>query len=178
MRDPIPGNSQTRSGLPTSKIVSKMTMCWTRWNTQGWWPQWRVYFKTISLIITLIEILNPTGSATSSCLRNLGKLGTTKATEKRRSRDPGYIWITSPETTVEEKVNNLGTMTEQIKPGSKNLQIHSGKWSRRDLPTSPLVEENRKNWWTSKTLHAVLWWDHPPRNGANYHLLASCSAKP
>ena len=44
------------------------------------------------------------GSATSSFLRNAGKLGTTKAMENRRSRDPGEIWITSLAMTVEKKV--------------------------------------------------------------------------
>ena len=41
----------------------------------------------------------------------------TKATEKRRIRDPGENWITSLAMTVEKKVVMLGTMTDQIKPG-------------------------------------------------------------
>ena len=75
----------------------------------------------------LIEILNPTGSAMSSCLRNARKLGTTKATEKRRSRYPGEILTTSLATTVEKKVIMLGTMIAQLKPGSKKMQRLSEK---------------------------------------------------
>ena len=67
------------------------------------------------------------GSATSSCLRNAVKLGTTKATEKRGSRDPGEIWITSLSTNVEEKVVIMLTVTVQLKPISKNMQRRSGR---------------------------------------------------
>ena len=74
-----------------------------------------------------MEIPNPTGSSTSSCLRNAGKLGTAKATEKRRSRYPGEIWTPSPETNVEKKVIMLGTTIAQIKPGSKKTQRLSEK---------------------------------------------------
>ena len=51
------------------------------------------------------------GSETSSCLRYAGKLGTTKATKKRRSTDPGKIWIISLAMTVENKVIMLETIT-------------------------------------------------------------------
>ena len=71
---------------------------------------------------------------------------TTKATEKRRIRDPGEIWITSLATTVEEKVIMMGTITAQLKIGSKKMQRHSVKLSRRNITTSPLVEETRKHW--------------------------------
>ena len=56
-----------------------------------------------------------------------GKLGTTKATEKIRIRDPGEIWITSLATTVGVKVVMLGTMTAKLNPGPKKMQRHSGK---------------------------------------------------
>ena len=92
-----------------------------------------------------MEILNPTGSATSSCLRNVGKLGTMKATEKRRSRDPGEIWTTSPATTVEEREIMLGTRIAQFKTGSKKMQRLSEKLSRRNLPKKTLEEETRKH---------------------------------
>ena len=69
-----------------------------------------------------MEIPNPTGSATRSCLQKAGKLGTTKATEKRRNRDPGEIWTTSLATTLEKKVIMLGTTIAQLKPGSKKMQ--------------------------------------------------------
>ena len=55
------------------------------------------------------------------------KLGTKKATEKIRSRDPGEIWTTSLATTVEKKIIILGTMTVQLKPGSKKMQRLSEK---------------------------------------------------
>ena len=74
-----------------------------------------------------MEISNPKGSATSSCLHNAEKLGTTKATEKRGIRNPGEIWITSLATSVEKKVIMLGKINDQIKPGSKKMQRHSGK---------------------------------------------------
>ena len=54
-------------------------------------------------------------------------MGTTKATEKRRSRYLGDIYITSLATTVEKKVIVLGTMTDELKPGSKRMQRHSGR---------------------------------------------------
>ena len=44
--------------------------------------------KTINLIITLIEILNPTGSATSSCLCNAGKLGDDEGDVKEKEQIP------------------------------------------------------------------------------------------
>ena len=69
-----------------------------------------------------MEILNLTGSATSSCLRNAVKLGTMKVAKKRRSRDPGEICTTSIATTVEKNVIMLGTTISQLKPGSKKLQ--------------------------------------------------------
>ena len=71
---------------------------------------------------------------------------TTKATEKRRSRDSGEIWITSLATNVEKKVIMLGTMTAQLKPGSKKMHRNSVKLMKRNIPTSPLVEETRKRW--------------------------------
>ena len=86
------------------------------------------------------------GSATNSCLLNAGKLGMTKETEKRRSRDPGEICTTSLATTVEEKVIMLGKMTDQLKPGSKNIQRLSENLNRRNPPTKLLVEETRKHW--------------------------------
>ena len=73
-------------------------------------------------MITLIEITYPKGSETSSCLRNAGKLGTTKATENIRIRDPGEIWTTSLATTVEKKVIMMEPMTDQFKTGSKKMQ--------------------------------------------------------
>ena len=96
--------------------------------------------------MTLIENINPTRSATSSCLCNAGKLGTTKATEKKRSRDPEEIYTTSLATTVYKKVIMMGTMTTQIKPVSKNMQSYSEKFSRRNPPTNPLVKDTRKHW--------------------------------
>ena len=56
-----------------------------------------------------------------------GKTGDEEATENKRRRDPGEIWITSLATTVEKKVIMLGTMTAQLKPGSKKMQRHSEK---------------------------------------------------
>ena len=85
-------------------------------------------------------------SSTSSCLRNVEKLGTTKATEKRRSRDPGEIWTISPVTTVEKRVIMLGTTIDQLKPGPKKIQRLSEKLGRRNRPTNPLEEETRKHW--------------------------------
>ena len=93
-----------------------------------------------------MEIPNPTGSATSSCLRNAGKLGTAKATEKRRSRYPGEIWTTSLATTVENNIIMLGTMTLQLKSVSKKMQRLSEKRSRINPPTNPLVYDTRKHW--------------------------------
>ena len=57
-------------------------------------------------------------------MRNAVKLGMKKATEKRRSRDPGEIWITSLATTVDKKVIMMRKMTAQLKPGSKRMQRH------------------------------------------------------
>ena len=125
-------NTHTRPGFPTLKTVSKMTMCWTRRNTHGRWPQYIFYYQIIKIILPLIEIPNLTGSATSSCLRNTGKLGTTKAIEKRRSRDPGEIWTTSLATTLEKKIIILGTMSAQLKPVSKTMQKLSEEWIRRN----------------------------------------------
>ena len=53
-------------------------------------------------------------------------MGMTKAAEKRRSRYPKEIWITSLATAVEKNVVILGTMTAQLKPCSKRMQRHSG----------------------------------------------------
>ena len=75
-----------------------------------------------------------------------GKLGTTKATEKMKSRDPGEIRTTSLATTVEKKVIILRTMISQIKPGSNNMQRLSEKISRRNPPTNPLLEDTRNHW--------------------------------
>ena len=60
-------------------------------------------------------------------MRNAVKLGMKKATEKRRSRDPGEIWITSLATTVDKKVILMGTMTDQLKLGPKGAQRHPGR---------------------------------------------------
>ena len=67
------------------------------------------------------------GSATSLCLRNVGKLGKMKAREKRRSRDPGEIWTTSLAMTAKKKVIMLGTTIAQLKPGSNETQRLSEK---------------------------------------------------
>ena len=56
-----------------------------------------------------------------------GKLGTSKTTKKRRSKDPGEIWITSLATTVGKRVIVLGTMIDQLKTGLKKMQSHSGR---------------------------------------------------
>ena len=74
------------------------------------------------------------------------KLGTMKATEKRRSRDPGEIWITSLATTVEKKVIMMGTVTAQLNPRSKRMHRHSGRLIRRNISTTPLVQDTRKHW--------------------------------
>ena len=70
----------------------------------------------------------------------------TKATENRRSRDPGEIWITSLVMTVDKKVVILVTVTAQLKPISKRMQMHSIRQIRINLPTRPLVKETRKRW--------------------------------
>ena len=46
-----------------------------------------------------------------------------------------------------EKFIMLGTMTSQLKPSSNRMQRYSGRWIRRNFPTSPLVEETRNHWW-------------------------------
>ena len=79
----------------------------------------------MNLITTIIKVINSTGSATSSCLHNTGKLEMKKAAEKRRSRDPGEIWITSLTTTVEKNDIMMGTVTDQLKPTSKRMERHS-----------------------------------------------------
>ena len=61
-------------------------------------------------------ILNPTGSANRTCLRNAGKMGMTRAMEKRRSRDPGETWITLLATTVDKKSTMTGTVNAPLKP--------------------------------------------------------------
>ena len=86
------------------------------------------------------------GSATRSCLRNAGKLGTTKETENSRIRDPGEIWITLLANIVKIKATVLGTVNEQIETSSKRMQRHSGILNSISLPTSSLVEET-KNYW-------------------------------
>ena len=55
-------------------------------------------------------------------MHNAGKLGMMKATEKRRIKYPGEIWITSLATTVDKKILCWEKMTDQIKPGSKKMQ--------------------------------------------------------
>ena len=52
-------------------------------------------------------------------------MGTTKSMEKRRSRDPGEIWITSLAITVEKKVLILVAITVQLRLGSNRMQRHS-----------------------------------------------------
>ena len=116
-----------------------MTMCWTRRNNQGRWPQWIVSYWTITLIITLIEIINTTRSETRSCLRNAGKMGKTKAAEKRLSRDPGEIWITLLATNVERKATILGTLNASLKPISNRTQRHSGRQNRKNI--------QQATWW-------------------------------
>ena len=67
----------------------------------------------------MIQIINTMGSATRSFLRNAGKLGTTKATEKRRSRNPEEIWIAYLATTVDRKATMLGTVNAPLKSSFK-----------------------------------------------------------
>ena len=76
----------------------------------------QIILLNYQLNINLIEITNTTGSATRSRLRNGGKLGTTKATEKRRIRDPREIWIASLATNFEGKFIMMGKVTAQLKP--------------------------------------------------------------
>ena len=75
-----------------------------------------------------------------------GKTGDNEGNGKEKKRYPGYILIKSLATTVVEKVIMLVTVTDQLKPRSKRMQRHSGRLSRRNIPTSPQVEETRKNW--------------------------------
>ena len=85
-------------------------------------------------------------SSTSSCLRNVEKLGTMKATEKRRSRDPVEIWITLLAATVDRKATILVTVNTPIKPSLKRMWKHSERQNRKNMPTSPLAEETKKRW--------------------------------
>ena len=79
-------------------------------------------------------------------MRNEVETGRTKATEKRRIRDPGEIWIISLAMTVDKRFIVMVTMTAQFKPGSKRMQRRSGILIRRKIPTSPLVEDTRNHW--------------------------------
>ena len=54
-----------------------------------------------------MEILNPMGSATSSFLRNAVKLGTMRATKKRRRRDLGETWTKLIATTLDRNATIL-----------------------------------------------------------------------
>ena len=67
------------------------------------------------------------GSATSSCLRNTVKLGTKKAMENRRSRDPGEICITLLTMIVDRNSTVMVTMNAPLKPSLKIIQRHSGR---------------------------------------------------
>ena len=49
--------------------------------------------ELLPMKIPIKELIDNSWAGTSY-LRNVGKLGTTKATEKRRNRDPGEIWTT------------------------------------------------------------------------------------
>ena len=49
------------------------------------------------------------------------KNGDNEGDENRRSRYPGEIWTTSLATNVEKEVIMIGTMTDQLKPGSKKM---------------------------------------------------------
>ena len=93
----------------------------------------------LNLIITLIYILNPTGSATSSCLSNTEKLGTKKATEKIRSRHPGEIWITLLAIDVERKATMMVTVNATLKSILKRIWRHSGIVNRKKFQQAP--------WW-------------------------------
>ena len=77
---------------------------------------------------------------------NAGKLGMTKATEKRRNRDPGDIWTTLLAMTMDRKDIILGTLIYQLKPSSKRMHRHLGRLNKRNIPTSPLLEETRNHW--------------------------------
>ena len=55
------------------------------------------------------------GSATSSCLSNVGKLGATRVMEKIRSRDPRETCIILNATTVERKDTMLVTVSDPLR---------------------------------------------------------------
>ena len=62
---------------------------------------------------------------------------------------------------------------------SKWMQNNSGGWSKVNLETSSLMEEeNKKYWWMLRIHYAVLWYASPPKNGMIYDLLYSCFSIP
>ena len=93
-----------------------------------------------------MENINPTGTETSSCLRNTGKLGTTREMENIRSRDPGETWIALLATNLERKATIIGTVNAPLKPSLKRMWNHPGTRKRNNLPTTPLVGETIKSW--------------------------------
>ena len=66
------------------------------------------------------------GSATSSCLRNTVKLGTKKAMENRRSRDPGEICITLLTMTLDRNSTMMVPVNAPLKPSLKIMHRNSG----------------------------------------------------
>ena len=80
------------------------------------------------------------GSAISSCLRNRVKLGTNRATENRKIRDPGETWIILSAMTVNRKSTMIVTVSATLRPRLNGMHNRSVIWNRVNLPTIPLVE--------------------------------------
>ena len=50
-----------------------------------------------------------------------------KATEKRRRRDPGEIWVKLLANTMERKATMMETVNAPLKPRLKMMRRHSGR---------------------------------------------------
>ena len=70
-------------------------------------------------------MINPTGSETSSCLRNVGEIGTTMEMDKRSIKYPGEIWIILHAKTVERKATILITVSAPLRPSLNTMWKHS-----------------------------------------------------
>ena len=75
-----------------------------------------------------------------------GKTGDNKGDGKEKEQRPRRNLDHITGNKFGEKGHYSGKITAQLNPGSKKIQRNSGKLRRRNIPTTPLVEETRKHW--------------------------------
>ena len=101
-----------------------------------------------------------------------------KAKQNRRNKTPEETLTTPPAMIVGEKATTQETVNDIPRQISKRMQKYSIIWSKENLGTITLMEEETRYWRMSRIHNAVSWWPYLPKNGMITHLLDSFYVRP